>query len=139
MSVAPHSASESPLPPPHTGETAVAQGFAADASDPVALRRAVELAFDYRGDVTITRKSAPQPIDGYIFDRKSDRQTGELIARVMLRDSEQRINIPFSDIARVAFTGKDTASGKSFETWVKKYVQKKMAGETASIESDPLD
>lgn len=139
MSVAPHSASESPSPPPHTGETAVSQGYVADANDPAALRRAIDLAFDYRGDVTITRKSSPDPVEGYIFDRKTDRSTGELIARVMIKDSEQRINIPFSDIARIAFTGKDTASGKSFETWVKKYVQKKMAGEKASIESDLLE
>jgi len=144
MSVAPHSASESPSPPPHTGETSIAQGYSADARDPAALRRALDLAFDYRGDVTITRKSsAPDapPIEGYVFDRKTDRgpPAGELIARVIVRDTAERVSIPFSDIARISFTGRDTASGKSFETWVKKYVQKKMAGESASIESEPLE
>jgi hypothetical protein len=137
MSVAPHSASE---PAPHTGESTIAQGYAADASDPAALRRALDLAFDYRGDVTITRKSVPQqPIEGYVFDRKSDRATGETVARVIVRETAARLSIPLSDIARIAFTGKDTASGKSFETWVKKYAQKKMAGEQANIESEPLE
>jgi hypothetical protein len=136
MSVAPHSASD---PAPHTGESMVAQGYSADANNPAALRRALDLAFDYRGDVTITRKSMPEPIEGYVFDRKIDRATGEVVARVIVKDTEQRIAIPFADIARLDFTGKDTASGKSFETWVKKYVQKRMAGEKASIESEPLE
>jgi len=139
MSVAPHSASESPTPPPHTGEAAVAQGYVADARDPEALRRALDLAFDYRGDVTITRRSNPQPLEGYVFDRKTERGSGQVIAREIARDTEQRVNIPLSDIAQIAFTGRDTASGKSFETWVKKYVQKKMAGEAANIESEPLE
>ncbi|HVP74370.1 MAG TPA: hypothetical protein VMS30_11570 [Phycisphaerales bacterium] len=139
MSVAPHSASESPSPPPHTGETSIAQGYSADASDPQALRRAIELAFDYRGDVTITRRSSPQPIEGYLFDRKNDRAGGGMIVRMIASGSGERIAIPMSDIERIAFTGRDTASGKSFETWVKKYLEKKLAGEKASIESESLD
>ena len=39
--------------------------------------------------------------------------------------------IPYSDIAALAFTGRDTAAGKSWEAWVKKYVEKKAAGEKA--------
>jgi hypothetical protein len=136
MTLAPHSASELA---PHTGETSVAQGYAADASDQAALRRAIDLAFDYRGDITITRQSTPQPIEGYVFDRKTDRSTGQLTVRILVRDTAERINIPQSDVARIDFTGRDTASGRSFETWVKKYVEKKMAGESASIEAEPLD
>ena len=139
MSVAPHSASESPSPPPHTGEAPVAQGYSVDASDQAALRRALDLAFDYRGDVTITRTSSPQPIEGYLFDRRIDRATGALTVRMIAAGSEKRLAIPMSDIARIDFTGRDTASGKSFETWLKKYVDKKRAGEKASIESEPLE
>ena len=139
MSVAPHSASESPSPPPHTGETPVAQGYSVDASDQAALRRAIELAFDYRGDVTIMRKSSAPPIEGYLFDRRIDRASGDMTVRLMACGSDERIAIPISDIARIAFTGRDTASGKSFETWVRKYVDKKRAGEKASIESEPLE
>ena len=39
--------------------------------------------------------------------------------------------IAYSDIAALAFTGRDTAAGKSWEAWVKKYVEKKAAGEKA--------
>ena len=37
------------------------------------------------------------------------------------------------------FSGRDMAHGKSFETWVNKFIEKKLAGETASIECDTLD
>ena len=33
------------------------------------LRHALEEAFDYRGDVTITRKDGTR-VEGYIFDRR---------------------------------------------------------------------
>jgi hypothetical protein len=40
----------------------------------------------------------------------------------------------------LAFTGKDTAAGKSFEAWVRKYNEKKAAGEkNIGIEPEPLD
>ena len=34
-----------------------------------------------------------------------------------------------ADVASLAFTGRDAAEGKSFETWVRKYREKKAAGE----------
>jgi hypothetical protein len=50
------------------------------------------------------------------------------------------LNIRYSDIAGIAFTGKDTAAGKSFDAWVKKYKEKKAAGETEiGIDPEPLD
>jgi hypothetical protein len=50
------------------------------------------------------------------------------------------MNVAYSDIAALAFTGKDTAAGKSFEAWVKKYQEKKAAGEeNIGIESEPLE
>ena len=51
-------------------------------------------------------------------------------------------NCPFaySDIAALAFTGRDTAAGKSFAAWVKKYNEKKAAGEkNIGIDAEPLD
>ena len=40
--------------------------------------------------------------------------------------SEQKI--AYADIAALAFSGRDTAAGKSWEAWVKKYWDKKEAG-----------
>jgi len=59
---------------------------------------------------------------------------------VMPKDKPGRKNIRYSEIAALAFTGKDTAAGKSFDAWVKKYQEKKAAGETnIGIDADPLD
>jgi hypothetical protein len=91
-------------------------------------RKALEKAFDYRGDVTITRKDGSQ-VEGYLFDRKSGPTLADSIVRVLPKTSNQRLVIAYSDIAALAFTGRDTAAGKSWEAWVKKYVERKAAGE----------
>ncbi len=97
---------------------------------------AMDQAFDYRGDVTV-ETSDGRKVDGYIFDRRQ--AAGEPYIRMMVKDSDERVNIKYADIVRLAFTGRDTAAGKSWETWVKKYNEKKAAGEKASIESEPLE
>ncbi len=102
------------------------------------IREALEKAFDYRGDLTITLKNG-QKIEGYVFDRRSDGATlADCYVRVMIKGAKSKI--AYSEIAALAFTGKDTAAGKSFEAWVKKYNEKKAAGEkNIGIESEPLD
>ena len=104
------------------------------------IRAAFEKAFDYRGDLTITLKSG-QKIEGYIFDRRSNGPTlADCIVRVMPKDRPDKIKIAYTEIAALAFTGKDTAAGKSFAAWVKKYREKKAAGEeNIGIESESLD
>lgn len=103
------------------------------------VRAALEKAFDYRGDLTITLKSG-EKIEGYLYDRKAGKTLDESLARIMLKDKPGRMNVRYSDIAALAFTGKDTAAGKSFEAWVKKYNEKKAAGETnIGIDAEPLD
>jgi len=48
--------------------------------------------------------------------------------------------VSYADIAALAFTGRDTAAGKSWEAWMKKYAEKKAAGETnIALEPEPLD
>ena len=92
------------------------------------IRHALEEAFSYRGDVTLTLKN-DQKIDGYIFDRRSDgKDLSDCVVRVMLKEG-QRVNVKYSEIARLEFTGRDPATGKSFETWINKYREKKLAGE----------
>lgn len=114
-------------------------GTVVDDSDPKRLREAIEAAFDYRGDVTITRRSTGESIEGYVFDRAETGAPDKLVLRLIPTNSDERITIPFGDIAALAFTGKDTAAGKSFENWVKRYAQRKLAGKPAEIESEPLE
>ena len=104
------------------------------------IRGALEKAFDYRGDVTITRKDG-NVVEGYIFDRRSNGKTlSDCSVRLFPKDRDEKISVSYSDIARLEFTGRDTAAGKSFETWVKKYREKKAAGEkNIQIEPEKLD
>ena len=104
------------------------------------IRAALEKAFDYRGDVTLTRKNG-EKVEGYIFDRRSLGGTlAECVVRLMPKDQPGKVSIPYSDIAALVFTGRDTAAGKSFAAWVKKYNEKKAAGEkNIGIDAEKLD
>jgi hypothetical protein len=104
------------------------------------IRAAFEKAFDYRGDVTLTLKDT-RIVEGYIFDRRSNGKTlADCVVRLFPKNEDQKVSIPYDQVARVEFTGRDTAAGKSFETWVKKYAEKKAAGEkNIGLEAEKLD
>ena len=103
------------------------------------LRVALEKAFDFRGDVTLTLKNG-QIVEGYIFDRRTGSTLSDSIVRIIPKNGDDKLAVKYRDIARIEFTGKDTAAGKSFETWVKKYQAKKAAGETnIRLEPEKLD
>ena len=99
------------------------------------LRVGLEKAFDYRGDVTISRKDGTR-IEGYIFDRQTGSTLETSVVRVIPKDQSIKISIPYSEIAGLSFTGRDTAAGKSWAAWLKKYLEKKAAGEK-NIELKP--
>jgi hypothetical protein len=103
------------------------------------LRQALEKAFDYRGDITITRKDGSQ-IEGYLFDRRTAPTLKDSVVRIYPKTSSEKIAISYADIAALAFTGRDTAAGKSWEAWMKKYATKKAAGEKdLSLHPEPLE
>ena len=89
---------------------------------------ALEKAFDYRGDVTITLKNETQ-VEGYIFDRQNGRTLADSRVRVLPKNGDAKIAIPYSEIQALAFSGRDTAAGKGWEAWLRKYWEKKAAGE----------
>ena len=91
------------------------------------LREALEKAFDFRGDITITKKDGGK-VDGYIFDRVTGATLDTSFIRVLPRDSNQRVKISYAEIAALAFSGRDPAAGKSWEAWVRKYWEKKSSG-----------
>jgi hypothetical protein len=103
------------------------------------LRQALEKAFDYRGDVTITRKDGSK-VEGYLFDRRSATTLKDSLVRLYPKNSTEKIAVSYADIVALAFTGRDTAAGKSWEAWMKKYSEKKAAGEKdLSLHPEPLD
>ena len=103
------------------------------------LREALEKAFDYRGDITITRKDGSQ-IQGYLFDRRTGSTLANSFVRIIPINEKTKLNIAYSEIAALEFSGRDNAAGKTFEAWVKKYWEKKAAGEkNIQIEPEKLD
>jgi hypothetical protein len=115
------------------------EGWIPSLASDAEVREALEKAFDYRGDVTITLKDGSQ-VTGYIFDRRAGTNLSDSVVRVIPATERTKVSIPYADIAALAFSGRDTAAGKSFEAWVKKYWEKKAAGEkNIAIHPEALD
>ncbi len=104
------------------------------------IREALEKAFDYRGDVTITRRDGTV-VEGYLYDRTTaSTLTDSRVRLIPSKGDRTRVSIAYADVAALAFSGRDTAAGKSFEAWIKRYWEKKAAGETnIQIEPEKLD
>ncbi len=111
------------------------QGWIPKLASEEEVRQALEKAFDYRGDVTLTKKDGTV-IEGYIFDRKTGKTLNDSLVRLLPKDSNQRQMIPYADIAALNFSGRDTAAGKSYEAWVRKYWEKRAAGEKYDLTPD---
>lgn len=115
------------------------QGWVPELAGEEELRQALEKAFDYRGDVAITRKDGSK-IEGYIFDRRSGTTLADSAVRLFPKDSSQKVTVPYSDIAALRFSDRDPAAGKSWEAWVRKYWEKKAAGEKGiGIQAEALE
>jgi hypothetical protein len=115
------------------------QGWIPDLATEAEIRAVIEKAFDYRGDVTITSKDNSR-LTGYLFDRRVGKTLSDSIVRLILAASADRPAVPYSEIAGIAFTGRDTAAGKSYEAWVKKYWESRAKGEkNISIEPESLE
>jgi hypothetical protein len=103
------------------------------------VRNALEKAFDYRGDVTITTK-AGKKIEAFIFNR----HTGATLAESYVQYFEPNVNgkqkLGYAEITRLEFTGKDRAAGKHWEDWVKAYNERKASGEkNIALHPDKID
>lgn len=92
------------------------------------LRDALEKAFDYRGDVTITTKAGKR-IEAFIFNRRTGATLAESYVQYFEPNVAAKQKLSYADIARLEFTGKDRAAGKHWEDWVKAYNERKAAGE----------
>jgi hypothetical protein len=115
------------------------EGWIPELATPAELRQALEQAFDYRGDVRITRKDGSK-IEGYVFDRRNGSSLTDSYVRLLPKDGGPKLSICYTDIAALAFTGRDMAAGKSWEAWVRHYWEQKAAGESdISLQPEKLE
>ncbi|MGI4854049.1 MAG: hypothetical protein ACRYF4_08420 [Janthinobacterium lividum] len=117
------------------------EGWIPELATDAEIRDSLEKAFDYRGDVTLTLRSG-EVVEGYIFDRRTGKTLTDSLVRVVPSKGEDRgrRSIPYDEVAALNFSGRDTAAGRTFDAWVKKYWEKKAAGETnIQIEPEKLD
>src|ERR1700744_3914776 len=80
------------------------EGWVPELATDAEVREALEKAFDYRGDITLTRKDGTK-VEGYLYDRRTGTTLSDSIVRVMPSDRGSRVNIAYSDIAAIAFSG----------------------------------
>ena len=78
------------------------QGWVPDLATPEETRLALEKAFNYRGDVTITLKDGAT-VTGYLFDRRPAATLAESLVRIIPTDTTDKLSIPYSGIAHLAF------------------------------------
>ena len=115
------------------------EGWVPELAGEEELRQALERAFDYRGDVLITRKDGSQ-VEGYVFDRRSGSTLAESRVRLLPKDGSGKISVSYAEIAALAFSGRDMAAGNSWESWVRQYWERKAAGETGiSLQPENLE
>lgn len=98
------------------------QGWEPVIGSPADLRDALEKAFHYRGDVTL-RLTGGEILACYLFNRQFEAATPFVSVYPSEQDSAAR-KIMLSDVESIAFTGKDTATGNSWEAWVAKWEAK---------------
>ena len=118
-------------------DTEARQGMVLEMGDLEHTRFALELTRDYRGDTTIHLRNG-ESINGFVFSVEGD-SLETLALRLDLPEAAERRTVLASEIRHIELDGRDPAAGKSWEKWVQRYAEKKLAGEEASIESEPLD
>jgi hypothetical protein len=115
------------------------EGWVPELANEEDLRLALNKAFDYRGDVTLTLKDG-RKFEGYIFDRREGSTLKDSLVRLFPAGRDEKISLAYADIAAVSFSGRDTAAGRSWEAWVRKYWEKRQAGEqNIGIEPEKLE
>jgi hypothetical protein len=104
------------------------EGWVPELANKAELFDALEKAFDYRGDVTLTLKSGER-IEAYIFNRRTGATLADSYVQYFTPGAPDKRKVSYAEIARLEFTGKDRAAGKHWEDWVKNYNERKAAGE----------
>jgi hypothetical protein len=109
------------------------QGWQSPMSTDVERRAAVEAAFDYRGDVTLTLSDG-RTFTGFVSNRDFD--AAEPFLEIVAADSPSPQKLLLDQVAQIEFTGADAAAGKSWDLWLKKVAEAEAQGKIAELYPD---
>src|ERR1700744_3320274 len=70
------------------------EGLVPELASEAEVNEALEKAFDYRGDITITRKDGSK-VEGYLYDRRTGKTLADSVVRIMPSDRGARLNIAY--------------------------------------------
>ena len=118
-----------------TEDTQALEGSVTVLADDAMRCKAIDTAFDYRGDVTLETQDG-ESYEGYLFNR--DATCDQPFAMMMLKDGGEK-KILYTEMTQITFSDKNPAAGKTWEAWLKRYAEKKLKGEAANIESESLE
>ncbi|MGB0909033.1 MAG: hypothetical protein ACPGYT_01620 [Nitrospirales bacterium] len=93
------------------------EGQAFQLTDPQERQRVIDLAFDYRGDITIELRSG-ESIEGFLYNRDSQVLPTEV--KIFPKGQAGSKTFQCEDFVSLSFTGEDTAFGKSWDDWQNK-------------------
>ena len=115
------------------------EGWVPELASEEDLKNALEKAFDYRGDITLTLKSGER-IEAFVFNRSTGATLADSWVQYFAPNVDGKQKLAYDQIARLEFTGKDRAAGKHWEDWVKAYNERKAAGEKGiALHPEKLD
>ncbi len=106
----------------HTGAYHSIEGTRIETTTTEDLRQAIELAFDYRGDVTVHLRDG-SAVEGFVFNR--DNKKG--LVSLFLKGQTAPVHQSYDQIQSINFSGADTAFGKSWDAWKTKSEAQRVA------------
>ena len=104
-------------------ERATLHGSRFEGLDASAWRGVLADATDYRGDVTI-RLTDGTSVTGYLYSHEPRAPEPHVKVLPSFQGSA-RLIVPIANVAALEFSGDDKASGRSWESWVRRYEEKK--------------
>jgi hypothetical protein len=99
------------------GNVVTLEGWVPEIGTKLTLAQVIDLAFDYRGNTTVVKVDGTK-IEGYIYNRVTE--VAEPFIQMYDRDGNGPLRIPYGEIRNILFTGRDMASGQSWEAWVER-------------------
>ncbi len=110
------------------------EGLRYKPSSDAELHKAMDQAFDYRGDITLKLRNGSECI-GFLYNR--DHASGR--ADLFVASQPTPVFVRYSEVEEIVFSGDDMAFGKSWDDWADKNShERKAEAEALRRESEKL-